>query len=67
MLIFQEILLDHLQYQNGPRVRDRLSHGDTCWILFPWQLTRNLATIAVALTAKFIPDTSIEKVFYKCL
>ncbi|XP_060553033.1 endoplasmic reticulum membrane-associated RNA degradation protein-like isoform X2 [Ruditapes philippinarum] len=59
---FVEILLDHLQYQNGPRVRDRLSHGDTCWILFPWQLTCNLATIAVALTAKFIPDTSIEEV-----
>ncbi|WAR20393.1 EMARD-like protein [Mya arenaria] len=51
-----EILLDHLTYPGGPRVRDRLSHGEACWERFPWQLTRNLATICVALSAMFVKD-----------
>ncbi|XP_052769131.1 endoplasmic reticulum membrane-associated RNA degradation protein-like isoform X2 [Mya arenaria] len=51
-----EIILDHLTYPGGPRVRDRLSHGEACWERFPWQLTRNLATICVALSAMFVKD-----------
>lgn len=49
-----EILLDHLVYPAGPRVRDRLSHGEASWELFPWQLSHNLAVIAVVLSIEFV-------------
>ncbi|XP_045165524.2 endoplasmic reticulum membrane-associated RNA degradation protein-like isoform X2 [Mercenaria mercenaria] len=47
---------------NGPRVRDRLSHGEACWKTFPWQLTENLTMVAVALSARFTPEISSNKV-----
>ncbi|KAL4237582.1 hypothetical protein ACF0H5_002296 [Mactra antiquata] len=50
-----EILLDHLWYPNGPRVRDKLGHGEASWEMFPWQLVDNLATVTIAINILFIP------------
>jgi len=63
---WQEILLDHLSYPHGPRVRDRLSHGETAWDMFPWQLTNNMATITIYLATMFV-DINDHHVSVRCL
>jgi len=63
MCPFQETIIDHLHYPAGPRVRDHLSHGEAPWQPFPWQLTRNLATIVVALTTRMLDKEICANVY----
>lgn len=53
-----EVLFDLLMYQDGPRVRDRLSHGETDWLTLPACLADSLITVTVLVSAMFVPQVS---------
>ncbi|XP_052272944.1 endoplasmic reticulum membrane-associated RNA degradation protein-like [Dreissena polymorpha] len=50
---FLEMILDHVSYAKGPRVRDHLSHGEASWQEFPGELVDNIATICFVISAMF--------------
>ena len=50
---FKELLYDLLAHQDGPRVRDRISHGEADWDRFPRELTDLLLIVSVYLTQLF--------------
>ncbi|KAL5008025.1 hypothetical protein ScPMuIL_013606 [Solemya velum] len=50
------MLLDLLVYPEGPRVRDRLSHGEADWLTFPEHLARNVFLLSIGLAMKVSPS-----------
>ena len=58
---FQEMILDLLTYPDGPRVRDRVSHGETD--AFPSVLAEHVVLLAAALCIQFLePQSSLHQV-----
>ncbi|KAL3874603.1 hypothetical protein ACJMK2_037591 [Sinanodonta woodiana] len=51
-----DLLMDLLMYPDGPRVRDRLSHGEADWDTFPCELTQILIKLVVILADMAVPD-----------
>ncbi|KAM5228746.1 endoplasmic reticulum membrane-associated RNA degradation protein [Ctenodactylus gundi] len=54
-----DFLWDFLNYQEGPRIRDRLSHGEMNLLEFPKELASQLLAFSVILLLRF----SAEEVF----
>ena len=48
----QEMLLDILVYPDGPRLRDRLSHGELSFHTIPSSLVSFVTAILISLSAK---------------
>ncbi|XP_022250419.1 endoplasmic reticulum membrane-associated RNA degradation protein-like isoform X2 [Limulus polyphemus] len=60
-----ELLLDLLVYPEGPRVRDRLSHGEVLLEDIPHHLVNHVLNISVAICCKFVcPSTGILQEIY---
>ncbi|XP_072500048.1 endoplasmic reticulum membrane-associated RNA degradation protein isoform X3 [Notamacropus eugenii] len=51
-----EFLWDFLNHQEGPRVRDRLSHGEINLNDFPKELTNQLLAFSVVLLVRFVGE-----------
>lgn len=45
----QEILWDLLNHQEGPRIRDHLSHGELDLKLFPKKMASHIVALAIVL------------------
>jgi len=54
---FQEMLLDLFTYPHGPRVRDKLSHGEADIFTFPKSLCTATFIVVIYFTAKYQPTT----------
>ncbi|NWI88772.1 EMARD protein, partial [Pitta sordida] len=52
---FVEFLWDFLNHQEGPRIRDRLSHGEINLEAFPREVANQIVAFAITLLCKF-PD-----------
>nr|KAF6504968.1 ER membrane associated RNA degradation [Rousettus aegyptiacus] len=57
-----EFLWDFLNHQEGPRVRDRLSHGEVSLPGFPKEITDQLLAFSVVLLLRFV-DEDVASVF----
>ncbi|XP_045400697.1 endoplasmic reticulum membrane-associated RNA degradation protein isoform X3 [Lemur catta] len=57
-----EFLWDFLNHQTGPRVRDRLSHGEINFREFPQEMTNQLLAFSLVLLLRFI-DEDLLSVF----
>uniref|UniRef100_A0A2K6FER2 ER membrane associated RNA degradation n=1 Tax=Propithecus coquereli TaxID=379532 RepID=A0A2K6FER2_PROCO len=57
-----EFLWDFLNHQTGPRVRDRLSHGEINLREFPKEMTNQLLAFSLVLLLRFI-DEDLLSVF----
>ncbi len=53
-------LLDFLTYPEGPRVRDKLSHGEMNVLEFPKELCYGILTLCLGLALKCCPDEVFE-------
>lgn len=54
MFIFwKEFLWDLLNHQEGPRVRDRLSHGEVSFPEFPKEMAEQLLAFSTVLLLRF--------------
>lgn len=52
-----EILLDILVHQQGPRLRDHLSHGEIDIQQFPKYLANHILCVSIAFCEKFSPES----------
>ncbi|ELK09997.1 hypothetical protein PAL_GLEAN10013324, partial [Pteropus alecto] len=57
-----EFLWDFLNHQEGPRVRDRLSHGEVSLPGFPKEITDQLLAFSIVLLLRFV-DEDVASVF----
>ena len=58
--LFQECLMDVLQYPEGPNVRDKISHGEADIFQFPQVLANHLLCLSAAICAKWLkPNCSL--------
>ena len=55
------LLLDLLVYPKGPRVRDRISHGETDIATLPRNLAGYLISMVAAISALFLPPCELSK------
>ncbi|XP_071162036.1 endoplasmic reticulum membrane-associated RNA degradation protein-like [Mytilus edulis] len=61
-----EILMDLLTYPSGPRIRDRLSHGEADVFTFPKSLCTAVVIVTVHITSKYQPaDDCCKKPWLK--
>jgi hypothetical protein len=58
---FQEILLDLFTYPHGPRVRDKLSHGEADIFVFPKSICTAIFTVVIYFTAKYQSTTILKE------
>ena len=49
----QEFLWDFLNHQEGPRIRDRLSHGEINLKAFPREVANQIVAFAITLLCRF--------------
>lgn len=49
----QEFLWDFLNHQEGPRIRDRLSHGEINLETFPREVANQIVAFAITLLCRF--------------
>lgn len=49
----QEFLWDFLNHQEGPRIRDRLSHGEINLKEFPREVANQIVAFAITLVCRF--------------
>ncbi|KAM9316724.1 endoplasmic reticulum membrane-associated RNA degradation protein [Gastrophryne carolinensis] len=56
-----EFLWDMLSHQEGPRVRDRLGHGEIQLSKFPRQTATDLLGFSIALLYKYYEDNKVEE------
>lgn len=49
----QEFLWDFLNHQEGPRIRDRLSHGEINLEAFPREVANQIVAFAITLLCRF--------------
>lgn len=49
----QEFLWDFLNHQEGPRVRDHLSHGEINLETFPREIANQIVAFAITLLCRF--------------
>lgn len=49
----QEFLWDFLNHQEGPRIRDRLSHGEINLEAFPREVANQIVAFAITLFCRF--------------
>ncbi|KFU84664.1 hypothetical protein M959_11743 [Chaetura pelagica] len=50
---FKEFLWDFLNHQEGPRIRDRLSHGEIDLKAFPKEVANQIVAFAITLLCRF--------------
>lgn len=67
IFFWKEFLWDFLNHQEGPRVRDRLSHGEVSLPGFPKEITDQLLAFSVVLLLRFVDEdvASVFKVSYR--
>uniref|UniRef100_A0A672VF20 ER membrane associated RNA degradation n=1 Tax=Strigops habroptila TaxID=2489341 RepID=A0A672VF20_STRHB len=53
LVFLQEFLWDFLNHQEGPRIRDRLSHGEINLETFPREVANQLVAFAITLLCRF--------------
>jgi hypothetical protein len=58
---FQEILLDLFTYPHGPRVRDKLSHGEADIFVFPKSICTAIFIVVIYFTAKYQSTTILKE------
>ncbi|XP_023377506.1 endoplasmic reticulum membrane-associated RNA degradation protein [Pteropus vampyrus] len=58
----KEFLWDFLNHQEGPRVRDHLSHGEVSLPGFPKEITDQLLAFSIVLLLRFV-DEDVASVF----
>ena len=58
---FQEILLDLFTYPHGPRVRDKLSHGEADIFIFPKSICTAIFIVVIYFTAKYQSTTILKE------
>ncbi|XP_007643977.1 endoplasmic reticulum membrane-associated RNA degradation protein isoform X4 [Cricetulus griseus] len=56
-----EFLWDFLNYQEGPRIRDRLSHGEINLREFPREAASQLLTFSLVLLLRFTEEGSLSE------
>ncbi|NXF05792.1 EMARD protein, partial [Smithornis capensis] len=54
--ILKEFLWDFLNHQEGPRIRDRLSHGEINLEAFPREVANQILAFAITLLCRFSDD-----------
>ncbi|NXP46754.1 EMARD protein, partial [Heliornis fulica] len=52
----EEFLWDFLNHQEGPRIRDRLSHGEINLKAFPRKVANQIVAFAITLLCKFLDE-----------
>ncbi|XP_036624513.1 endoplasmic reticulum membrane-associated RNA degradation protein [Trichosurus vulpecula] len=55
-----EFLWDFLNHQEGPRVRDRLSHGEINLNDFPKEVTNQLLAFSIVLLLRFVGEDALS-------
>lgn len=58
---FQEILLDLFTYPHGPRVRDKLSHGEADIFIFPKSICTAVFIVVIYFSAKYQSTTILKE------
>lgn len=61
-IFWKEFLWDFLNHQEGPRIRDRLSHGEINLPGFPKEITDQLLAFSFVLLLRFV-DEDLLSVF----
>ena len=63
----KEFLWDFLNHQEGPRVRDHLSHGEISFPEFPKEAANQLLAFSTVLLLRFVDEgpLSVLKVTYR--
>ncbi|XP_060229651.1 endoplasmic reticulum membrane-associated RNA degradation protein isoform X5 [Meriones unguiculatus] len=56
-----EFLWDFLNYQEGPRIRDRLSHGEINLCEFPEEAASQLLTFSLVLLLRFTEEDTLSE------
>lgn len=56
---YKEVLLDLFFYPEGPRIRDRVSHGEVNLSEIPFYLVNFILTVSIALCCKFLPSDNL--------
>uniref|UniRef100_A0A663E6P6 ER membrane associated RNA degradation n=1 Tax=Aquila chrysaetos chrysaetos TaxID=223781 RepID=A0A663E6P6_AQUCH len=55
----QEFLWDFLNHQEGPRIRDRLSHGEINLEAFPREVANQIVAFAITLLCRFSDEDMV--------
>lgn len=55
----QEFLWDFLNHQEGPRIRDHLSHGEINLKAFPREIANQLVAFAITLLCRFSDEDTV--------
>ncbi|XP_067130562.1 endoplasmic reticulum membrane-associated RNA degradation protein-like isoform X2 [Centruroides vittatus] len=56
---YRELLFDIFVYPEGPRVRDRISHGEVNLVKIPFHLVNFILNVSIAVCCKFLPPDNL--------